>query len=58
MRTSTLMFRDDEPLFRQSGTPNVYWLGLVTTLRMSDDELHKLRLAIDLVDDVVNGPMR
>jgi hypothetical protein len=58
MHTSHATYREDRPDFRRGGAPGTYWLGSFITLHMSDAELHQLRLQLDKVDDVVNGPMR
>jgi hypothetical protein len=58
MHTSHSTYREDRPDFRRGGSPNTYWLGSFITLHMNDAELHELRLRIDQVDDVVNGPMK
>lgn len=56
----TMMYtsvHDDRVTFEHNKN-NFYWLGSRITLILTDAELHELRLAIDLVDDVKNGPMR
>ena len=60
MKHTHLMYRDDDPTFRRSeaGDGTMYWLGRYSTLKMSPEELHAFRLEVDLVDDIVNGPMR
>lgn len=57
MRSMFTSYADDAPTF-QHARNDMFWLGRRITLVMTDDELHQLRLAIDLVDDVKNGPMR
>lgn len=63
MHTYNYQMMPDEPTFRRASevsanAAGIYWLGRFITLKMSDAELHQLRLAIDLADDVVNGPMK
>lgn len=60
MHSSMSTYRDDVATFYKSAAasaPNLYMIGYYTTLWLTDEELHKLRLQIDQVDDVVNGPM-
>ena len=50
---------DDKATFKKvADAAGLYWIGHYVSVWLTDDELHELRLAIDLVDDVVNGPMR
>jgi hypothetical protein len=50
---------DDKATFKKAApATGLYWIGDYVSLYLTDDELHQLRLAIDLVDDVQNGPMR
>ena len=60
MDITHLTYRADDPTFRRPGHGDgtFYWLGRYTTLRMTPEELHQLRLQVDQVDDIVNGPMR
>lgn len=60
MRTHMHTYRgDDKATFKKAApATGLYWIGDYVSLYLTDDELHQLRLAIDLVDDVQNGPMR
>ena len=59
LRTHQWALRVDEPTFTKSAdSVDLYFLGRFTNMKMSDAELHQLRLAIDAIDDIVNGPMR
>jgi hypothetical protein len=62
MRTTMHTYRgDDTPRFRKAHTasnPGLYWIGDYIAVWLSDEELHMLRLELDQVDDIVNGPMR
>lgn len=60
MRTNMSTYRgDDKATFKKvPDAAGLYWIGHYVSVWLTDDELHELRLAIDLVDDVVNGPMR
>lgn len=60
MRTNMHTYRgDDKATFKKAAAgTGLYWIGHYVSVWLTDDELHELRLSIDLVDDVVNGPMR
>ena len=60
MKSTYLSYREDDPTFRRNGHGDgmLYWLGRYATLKMTPEELHQLRLAVDQVDDIVNGPMK
>ncbi|MGA1111754.1 MAG: hypothetical protein ACO3VO_09180 [Ilumatobacteraceae bacterium] len=50
---------DDTPRFRKApGVGGLYWVGDYIALWLDDVELHQLRLDLDQVDDIVNGPMQ
>ena len=59
MKSTYLGYQEDDPTFRRNGHGDgtLYWVGRYTTLRLTPEELHQLRLEVDQVDDIVNGPM-
>ena len=60
MRTTMHTYRgDDRPRFRKvPNSDGLYWIGDFIAVWLTDEELHQLRLELDQVDDITNGPMR